>query len=564
MNYRRIPNDSLWFFRNSSVGGIGTIGTAATLDGKFIGTGVTALGLLNRLTRTQVIVLHEVCHYFFGHTSLGLMTPGHGGSSYQMSPHKREAIGYIQPIVVNSGSGTQTFTLRDYIKYGDCLKVPIPNTSEYYYIANHQKKSKYDGLARGSNTCWLSSRAEQDPYCDKNKGLYIYHSAGGCSNNFGREIDLENAEGKWDWEVAYTVNDPQLGNTPIMYEITRNTSTGSEEYGKQMIPNVYSPIIINDDLCSNDPNDYTITFDDKGDELDAYNNDYDEIFSPWSNPSSNSCSNPSTNSGLTFNLESQDTSGAITIKVYFNDVTALLELPPSKPKNVKVSRDLITQSSYHPKVKWDANIEPDFVSATYGTALVEPRYQIYRGHSEYCDTEPTYTYLTSVASDVTEYTDNSVTLYFANEFNPGPGCALYIRTYSYKVVAKDNRGMSSLKSQRGLITDYIIACFGEADPEGPDNLSFNLDIPKEYKIYQNYPNPFNPVTNIQYDLPFDNFVSIKIYDVLGKEISTLINEFKQAGSYITSFNGSNLPSGIYYYKIIAGSFEQVRKMILIK
>ena len=73
-----------------------------------------------------------------------------------------------------------------------------------------------------------------------------------------------------------------------------------------------------------------------------------------------------------------------------------------------------------------------------------------------------------------------------------------------------------------------------------------------------------PGTNIQYDLPFDNFVSIKIYDILGKEVVTLVNEMKNAGRYIVSFNGSNLSSGIYYYKIKAGEYEQVRKMLLIK
>ncbi|MEO6694496.1 MAG: YCF48-related protein [Ignavibacteria bacterium] len=107
---------------------------------------------------------------------------------------------------------------------------------------------------------------------------------------------------------------------------------------------------------------------------------------------------------------------------------------------------------------------------------------------------------------------------------------------------------------------------------GLTNILFeNIIGPDNYKLYQNYPNPFNPNTNIQYDLPIDNFVSIKVYDLIGKEVLTLVNEFKQAGSYIVSFNVSNLSTGIYYYhmvvhsdKIKAGNFEQVRKMILIK
>ncbi|MBK7446532.1 MAG: T9SS type A sorting domain-containing protein [Ignavibacteria bacterium] len=75
---------------------------------------------------------------------------------------------------------------------------------------------------------------------------------------------------------------------------------------------------------------------------------------------------------------------------------------------------------------------------------------------------------------------------------------------------------------------------------------------------------------IKYDLPNDNFVMIKIYDILGKELLNLVNEFKQAGSYTVTFDATNYPSGVYYYKIKtgshsgAGSFVQVRKMILIK
>ncbi len=77
----------------------------------------------------------------------------------------------------------------------------------------------------------------------------------------------------------------------------------------------------------------------------------------------------------------------------------------------------------------------------------------------------------------------------------------------------------------------------------------SINIPQELTLYQNYPNPFNPVTNIKYDLPNDNFVTIKIYDLLGRELMSLVNEFKQAGSYTVTFDAANYPSGVYYYKI---------------
>lgn len=92
----------------------------------------------------------------------------------------------------------------------------------------------------------------------------------------------------------------------------------------------------------------------------------------------------------------------------------------------------------------------------------------------------------------------------------------------------------------------------------------STNIPESFELKQNYPNPFNPTTNIQYELPVGNFVVLKIYDINGREIKTLINEFKPAGRYLFSFNASELSSGIYIYKIISGNFNETKRMVLIK
>ena len=89
-------------------------------------------------------------------------------------------------------------------------------------------------------------------------------------------------------------------------------------------------------------------------------------------------------------------------------------------------------------------------------------------------------------------------------------------------------------------------------------------IPVHYSLSQNYPNPFNPVTKIEYSIPKSSLITLKVYDILGREISTLVNEEKPAGSYQVEFNGSRLASGIYFYKIQAGNYSSVKKMILIK
>jgi len=94
--------------------------------------------------------------------------------------------------------------------------------------------------------------------------------------------------------------------------------------------------------------------------------------------------------------------------------------------------------------------------------------------------------------------------------------------------------------------------------EGPD------DLIQDFVLYQNYPNPFNPNTKIVLSIPHKNFVVLKVYDLLCNEIATLVNEEKQPGMYEVQFDGRNLSSGIYLYKIIVGNFYQIKKMLLIK
>jgi hypothetical protein len=89
-------------------------------------------------------------------------------------------------------------------------------------------------------------------------------------------------------------------------------------------------------------------------------------------------------------------------------------------------------------------------------------------------------------------------------------------------------------------------------------------IPSEYKLYQNYPNPFNPTTNIRYQITNNKLVTLKIYDILGKEVADFVNEKQSSGVYEVTFNGSGLSSGIYFYKLTAGDYLEVKRMILIK
>jgi len=89
-------------------------------------------------------------------------------------------------------------------------------------------------------------------------------------------------------------------------------------------------------------------------------------------------------------------------------------------------------------------------------------------------------------------------------------------------------------------------------------------IPTEFSLHQNYPNPFNPSTTINFSIPSSEFVTIKVYDLLGNEVATLIDEYRPAGSYEVDFNAADLPSGVYLYRIQAGDFTEAKKMILLK
>ncbi len=87
---------------------------------------------------------------------------------------------------------------------------------------------------------------------------------------------------------------------------------------------------------------------------------------------------------------------------------------------------------------------------------------------------------------------------------------------------------------------------------------------KDFKVFQNYPNPFNPSTTISFAIPQRSNVNVKVYNITGKEVASLVNEVKEPGQYSVSFNAGKLSSGVYFYKITAGKFSSVHKMILIK
>jgi len=123
-------------------------------------------------------------------------------------------------------------------------------------------------------------------------------------------------------------------------------------------------------------------------------------------------------------------------------------------------------------------------------------------------------------------------------------------------------GDTTLSSVSGTV-DIFIAKLGLVT-----GIEEEFALPQSFNLSQNYPNPFNPTTKIKYQIPELSFVTIKVYEVLGNEVTVLINEEKQAGSYEVEFSAiggaTNLSSGIYFYRLQTPNFIQTKKMILLK
>ena len=596
MNYRNVPNNNGWFC-SPGTGGVATLklDSSITFGNTTIGcdNGIIAINFGHATGQSLAILEHEFSHKLFGasfinsndnglHLNIGFMTKTTSNTSYIMTPMERSAsaVTYISVNLINS-TGIYTDTLPDFTESGVTYKIKIPSTtSDYFWIANHQKKSLYDGIARGGKNCYEINFAEIDPFCSDGKGLFVYHEGVSCYENINSPYDVISAEGKFIWGSDRSVHVPRqnyyfpMNDEFTIFKITSASRYhGRDEYRKSVN---FTEQFLADDICSNDTDDYFVAWENRGDDFDAFNIGYDEIFSPYSNPSSSSCD--SGNIGLTFALmEQNSTTGAIVVKIYYNNnAQALIDLPPSKPKNLRVVKDFFgadtgvfgggDPGTFHPKITWDRYIEPDFYTNSYlsNPSEVQPVYEIYRGYSADCNVQPEYTLVASLPHTDTLYVDSSVTLYDPDHTTVAH-CASDFLTYSYKILAKDTRGYRSLKSERGIVSGYSMDCSPEDDNQVSNNGNQNLNNPTaEFSLKQNYPNPFNPSTHLEFGISDLGFVSLKVYDITGKELKTLVNEIKPAGNYSIEFNGSNLPSGVYYYKIESGNFMQVRKMILLK
>ncbi|TAK57368.1 MAG: T9SS type A sorting domain-containing protein [Bacteroidetes bacterium] len=182
--------------------------------------------------------------------------------------------------------------------------------------------------------------------------------------------------------------------------------------------------------------------------------------------------------------------------------------------------------NYYSKLLWNAGSDPD-----------GDRIEIWRG------THPsTMSYFTYVSYSSTQYLDCSV-------------CWGSQPWYYYKIRAKDAAGNYS------GFTNTVCNAPSKVGAEVDETAT---GIPTEFALLQNSPNPFNPLTIINYQLPVDNYVTLKVYNTLGKEVAILVDALQDAGYKSVTFDAENLPSGVYYYRIQTKSFSDIKKMLLVR
>ena len=177
--------------------------------------------------------------------------------------------------------------------------------------------------------------------------------------------------------------------------------------------------------------------------------------------------------------------------------------------------------------------------------------------------------------DAIPYVTNTGMTFTTNPGSYPPGRLDYV-VFSGSVMEEVNSFVLDSKK----LSDTELTQFGlnKNDTEVSDHLPVIADFdlspivgikkkdesPKEFRLMQNYPNPFNPTTSIKYQVASIEKVTLKVYDILGREIATLLNEIKHPGSYEIEFDASNLPSGIYFYRLTSDNFSKTRKMVLLR
>lgn len=496
------------------------------------GLGSSGSGLTMRTGLSGHLFMLGITTHEFGHTLFGYVHYNYGGlmggGTTACNGWELFKLGYAGQYVANS-NGYQIW-IGDMISDGHLLKIPVPlsnpSSTTYFLVENHQKVSHYDQIIRGgpAGGGW--------DFTDLGSGIYVWLVKNGTSSS--PTFDLIVADGRWNWSYqgdfyapGFHVGSACEDYVPKFLNYAVNRDLGASD---RMYSTAWCGYSNAAKWCDINPltKEWELTRDRLGDEYDAFNFGYNELISPWSNPSSY------INSSNNMSIQLKDESGDDIKVAVYDTYQSSLSLPPSKPQKFWMNG----HNNYHPNLFWTASIEPDL-----------SKYKIYRviGQQE---VEPTnFSLIATIdafekGEPVTSYTDETINI------NNQGDLAVY-----YRITAVDSSTNESVPS------NYDWLPYSWTPKISVNN---NFSNPFEYSLCDNYPNPFNPTTTINYSIQLDGFVSLKVYDILGREVASLVNENKPAGFYSIEFDATELPSGIYLYKLASGKFNETKKLVLMK
>ena len=203
-------------------------------------------------------------------------------------------------------------------------------------------------------------------------------------------------------------------------------------------------------------------------------------------------------------------------------------------------------------IRDDPSDHPVIVWGPYPGTLGGPidNYKVYYSQHNHGSPPGVFSLLATVDDDVYEYIDNAVTI----------GTDLYDRSYRIMAAYTDIDDEPKETSPTNFVTFQL----NPPSKIGLDNVGTEAVMIYDFNLSQNYPNPFNPITTISYSIRYSGLVTLKIYDVLGNVVETLVNENKSQGIHKVQFDASKLPSSIYFYEISTEKYNSVRKMLLLK
>lgn len=235
-----------------------------------------------------------------------------------------------------------------------------------------------------------------------------------------------------------------------------------------------------------------------------------------------------------------DAGGGSNYYIYSTDInfSVLDNYAPSAPQDLTVSA-IGGQGVSYPKLEWNLNTEDDVEEASQGY-FIERRLDVL-GNGNWSS----WAELGNVSGLTNTYID-----YTISDAGSGPSKA------QYRIRAKD------INNNHSNYSSVIEINYGTSQQKiSPTS---DLKLPEAYSINQNFPNPFNPITSIYYSVLNKGLVKLKVYDLLGNEIATLVDEEKEKGIYTVNFNGNNFSSGAYIYIIRVNNFVASKKMLLVK